>query len=228
MDINYGNQIAVRTSRGLFSSVVTIYEEGVIIKKGRKERKLHFSEIAGLVDSDDGGTVVPVVGGVIGAVVIGTAAGLISNAVDANRRNRRLRSITIMPVTPMGFLERAGISVPDTAGDELSEVYTEWAVKTKNINKENINSLQISFGDKLSIDNGAFVSKTRRGEERFEFERITELDIRADSIMFFGPNEKGKEKCLIDTKILRTYNLDLLFYIYGMIYGSEEEESPVS
>ena len=37
-------------AKGLHS-VVTIYEEGVVIKKGKKERQFHFSEIAGLVDS---------------------------------------------------------------------------------------------------------------------------------------------------------------------------------
>ena len=206
-------------------SVVTIYEEGVVIKKSKKEHSFHFSEIAGLVDAPGGGAVVPVAGGIIGAIAIGAVSALAANAADARRRNHRLRGLSLVPAKsdgkPVGNL---GISIVNTAGDELSEAYTQWLIKTKDINEENIRSLQISFGDQLSIDNGAFVLKNRRGEERFEFERFTDLDIREDSVMFFGLNDKGKNKCLIDTKIARTHNLDLLFYIWGMVYGNGEED----
>lgn len=206
-------------------SVVTIYEEGVVIVKGKKEHRFHFNEIAGLVDAPGGGTVVPVAGGIIGAIAIGAVSALAANAADAHRRNHRLRGLSLVPANPDGkAVGNLGISIVNTAGDELSEAYTQWLIKTKDINEENIRSLQISFGDQLSIDNGAFVLKNRRGEERFEFERFTDLDIREDSVMFFGLNDKGKNKCLIDTKIARTHNLDLLFYIWGMVFGGGEED----
>ena len=204
-------------------SVVTIYEEGVTIKKGKKEHSFHFSEIAGLVDAPGGGAVVPVAGGIIGAIAIGAVSAIAANAADSHRRNLRLRGLSLIPASPDGRIESSlGISVVDTAGDELSEVYTQWLIKTKDITEENIKTQQISFGNSLSLDSGAFVHKKRRGEERFEFDQLTDLDIREDSIMFFGPNEKGKNKCLIDTKIAATHNLDLLFYIWGLVYGSDE------
>ena len=210
-------------------SVVTIYEEGVVIVKGKKEHRFHFNEIAGLVDAPGGGTVVPVAGGIIGAIAIGAVSALAANAADAHRRNHRLRALSLIPANPDGRMDAIGISVVDTAGDELSEVYTQWLIKEKGINEENIKSLQIPFGDTLSLDNGAFVHKKRRGEERFEFEQLTDLDIREDSVMFFGLNEKGKNRCLIDTKIARTHNLDLLFYIWDMVFdGGEEDEGEES
>ena len=120
-----------------------------------------------------------------------------------------------------------GIGVTNTAGDELSQAYTDWLIKTKNINEENVRSLQIPFGDVLRVDNGALVLKNRRGEDRVEFERFTDINFSDDSVMFIGTDENGKTKCLIDAKIAYTYNLDLLFYIYGLACGEgdESEES---
>ena len=206
-------------------ATATIYEEGVVIKKGNKERGFHFSEIAGLVDKAGGQAVVPVAGGIIGAVVVGVASAVVSNAADAHRRTHRLRSVSIIPTEPRGRLESIwGVNVVNTAGDELSQVYTEWLIKTKNINEENIRNLELSFAldDLLRVDKGAFVSKNRRGENRFEFERFTDLE--ADEVVrFWGLDEKGKNKCLIDIKIEQVLNLDLLFYVYGLASDKKDE-----
>ena len=204
-------------------SVVTIYEEGVVIKRGKKVRQLHFSEITGLIDSPDAGLVVPVAGGIIGGIVIGAASALAANALDAHRSNNRLRSVYIIPANPTGRLDSMGISVVNTAGDELSQAYTEWLIKTKNITEENVRWLQIPFGEVLRVDNGAFVLENRRGEERFEFERFTDINFSEESVLFYGIDDNGKNKCLIDAKIAHTHNLDLLFYVYGLVCGGDED-----
>ena len=205
-------------------SVVTIYEEGVVITKGKKERQFHFNEITGLVDSPDAGLVVPVAGGIIGGIVIGAASALAANALDEHRSNNRLRGVSIIPANPAGRLESMGIGVANTAGDELSQAYTQWLIRTKNITEENVRSLQIPFGEVLRVDNGALVLEKRRGEERFEFERFTDISFSEDSVMFIGIDDNGKNKCLIDAKIAYTHNLDLLFYIFGLACGEDEDE----
>ena len=206
-------------------ATATIYEEGVVLRKGKNERGFHFSEIAGLIDQGGGSMVVPVAGGLIGAAVMGVASAIASNAVDAHRRTHRLRSVNIMPTEPKGTLESVlGIKVVNTAGDELSKVYTEWLVKTKNINEETVKSLELSFAldDLLRVDKGAFVSKNRRGENRFEFERLADLDVD-EVVRFWGLDEKGKNKCLIDIKTVQVLNLDLLFYVFDLSKGKSGE-----
>jgi hypothetical protein len=165
-------------------STVEIYEEGVIVKKRKGEHSFHFSEIAGLRDIYDGSSTYVVSGGVLGAVITGMAAGVAGSIADAHRSKNRIRSICIVPVAS-GSRE---VGVLNTAGDELSEVYTNWLVKQKSVTKENINSLVFSFGETLELNHGIFIHRRRNGEVQLALTDITNLEIRADSLMFFGQN----------------------------------------
>jgi len=191
---------------------VEIYEEGVIVKKGRKEHSFHFNQIAGLRDAatDSGGFFVA--GGLVGGIIAGAVSAVASNAIDANRRKHRIRSLSIVPNTE----ELKEVSVVNTGGGMLSDAYTEWHKREKTITKENIPSLQISFGDILELNQGMFIHKHRRGDVHLPLAEVTELDIRENSLMFFGLNEKGKTRSLIDINITKVLNLDLLYDIYTM------------
>jgi len=191
---------------------VEVYEEGVIVKKGRKEHPFHYSQISGLRDAgaDDGFFVFGAFG-LVGAAIAGAASAVASNAIDASRRRNRIRKLSIVPNTD----ELKEISVVNTGGDMLSEIYTGWLIREKSIVKESIPSLALSFGDVLEFNQGLFTHKHRRGDIHLPLAEITELEIRGDSLMFFGLNEKGKTKSLIDINVVEVLNIDLLFYVFN-------------
>jgi len=193
---------------------IVIYEEGVIVKKGRKEYKFHFNQIAGLRDSASGGGFT-VTGnfGIAGALIAGVASAVASNAIDAHVRKNRLRNLSIVPNTT----DLAEVNVVNTGGDELSQIYTEWLIKQKTISKENLGTTNLSFGDSLTLNNGSFIHRHRKGDVALALADISNLEIREDSVMFFAENEHGKTRCLIDIKITKILNIDLLFIIYDMV-----------
>ena len=151
-------------------SKVTIYEEGVVVKKDKREEGFHFSEIAGLVDmsvGENGGFVVPEVGGVIGAIAFGVISAVAGNVADARRRRYRKRDIGLV-VDKTGGKDIAGtylarenkrfIPVINTGGDELSEIYTTWLINHKSIIKETLKSLNLQFSSQLELVNGGIDS----------------------------------------------------------------------
>jgi hypothetical protein len=195
--------------------LVTIFEEGVVLKNGSKEHRFHFSEIAGLADAGSGGTYfIPLSGGLVGALVMGTAAAVAGAAADASRRRNRIRNITIMPVS--GGSSR--VPVVNTGGDELSQVYTQWLIKQKSVTKENLDSLVLSFGAELEFNAGMFIHKRKKGDESYAFSDITALksDSSSGILRFFGLNEKGKEKNLFNVSVNAAHNIDLLFYLFEL------------
>jgi len=199
---------------------VAIYETGVVVKKGRKEHPYHYNQISGLRDAqaDDGFFVFGGAFGLVGAAVAGAASAVASNAIGASRRRNRIRKLSIVPNT----LDLNEIGVVNTGGDVLSEVYTEWLKREKAITKESIPSLALSFGDVLELNQGMFTHKHRRGDVHLPLSEVTELDIRSDCLMFFGLNEKGKTKSLIDITITQVLNIDLLFDVYNMAKAQSE------
>ena len=202
---------------------VEIYEQGVVVARGSKEHKFHFSEIAGLRDApgDSGVFVVPMAGGLVGAIVAGAVAGVAGNMSDSRRRRHRLRSISIVT---KGDSPRE-IGVVNTGGDELSEVYTDWLIAQTPITKENVHNLTLSFGGILELNNGVFVHHRRRGDVQLALKDVTDLSAGEDSVMFYGLNEKGKSKCLIDVKVAHIVNIDLLFSILHIAAGDEAEQT---
>ncbi|MCL2569337.1 MAG: hypothetical protein FWE12_07945 [Oscillospiraceae bacterium] len=196
---------------------VTIYEEGVVVQSGGKEHRFHFSEIAGLRDTASGGGTIIVPGGlgVLGALAVGAASAIASSAVDARRQRNRIRSVSIVPI-PRGEKSQSEISVVNTGGDALSEVFTEWLVDQKSITEDRIPTLHLSFGDSLKLVDGVLIHTHRRGETRLALQDVTQMDTDDGSLRFFGPNEKGTEKCLISIDFRSVWNLDLLFYLYEL------------
>jgi hypothetical protein len=99
---------------------VVIYEEGVAVDKSGNEQRFHFSEITGLRDYAERGQriFVPTGLGLAGAVVVGAAQVIAGNALDANKRKHRIRSIAIVLPHDIG---KRGIPVANTGGDELSQ-----------------------------------------------------------------------------------------------------------
>jgi len=191
---------------------VAIHEEGVIVKKGKKTHKYHYNDIAGMQDQAGDATTVLVGGGIAGAIGAGIAAGVRGAVKGAMDRKNRNRPITIVTKS----VSQPGVSVLKSAGDILSEVFTDWYMRNNGIAKETVESMELSFGDKLKLVNGEFVHSRRRGEVNLPLTGVTNLQIVEGSVMFYGLNEKGKDRCLIDINIIHLLNIDLLFRIVEM------------
>jgi len=191
---------------------VAIHEEGVIVKKGKNTHQYHFNQIAGLQDQAGDATTVLVGGGIAGAIGAGIAAGVrgaVKSAVDRKNRNRPVTIVTKSVDLP-------GVSVLKAAGDILSEVFTEWYIKNYGITSETIKTMELSFGDRLKLKEGAFVYSRRKGDVTLPLTGVTNLQIVENSLMFYGLNEKGKDRCLIDINIIHVLNIDLIFKIVEM------------
>ena len=196
-------------------SEVIVYDEGVVVKKGGKEHQFHFNEIAGLRDFPSASTLIAAGAyGVAGAIITGVVSAAAGNTDDAKRRKHRIRNISIVP----NDIYLGEVSVANTGGNELSLNYTEWLIKQKSITKENINSLTLSFGDHLELNQGTLIYKHRRGDISLALTDITDLNVgEHHNLSFFGLNDKGEIKCLIDIRIVQIMNIDLLFSIYNMM-----------
>jgi len=206
--------VALWIVSGRIQSEVAVHEEGVIVKKNKKEHRFHFSEIKGLIDNpDDASMLIFHGGGVADAVAAGIAAGVASVRANARARKSKARPMIIVANTE----EKLEVSVLKAAGETLSQRYTQWLIKNKPVTKDNVYSLVLSFGDNLELNQGTFIHAHRRGDVHLPIQDVTSLETRENSLMFFAANEKGKNKCLIDIKITQVLNIDLLFEIFGMI-----------
>jgi len=201
---------------------VTIYDEGVIVKGSKGTHKLHFSEIAGLRDANTSGGNIFIGGGlgVIGAIVVGAAQAAGHAAADASRRRNRIRDLAIVPKTTGA----KPISVVNTGGDELSQIYTEWLIKQHSITAGNINSLNLSFGEDLNLRDGIFTHKHRKGDEALALADISTINFNEGSLDFFALNDKGKERRVIHIRLVDVLNVDLLFTIYEMQANGGDHE----
>jgi len=194
---------------------VAIYEEGVVVTKGKKVLPYHYNQIIGLDDTSIGGMVF-MSGGLIGAVVTGAVTAIASKAIGAIDRNYRIRSIDIIP-TPDSQLKKVG--VVSTGGDILSHIYSEWVIKQKGITAENINSQELHFGD-LSLKDGVFTHKRFRGDEVYaRLDDVTGMDIEEDNLRLLGENQVGKQVALIKIGTSFVVNVDLLVYVVNLQYG---------
>ncbi|MCL2854149.1 MAG: hypothetical protein FWE21_00860 [Defluviitaleaceae bacterium] len=193
---------------------VAIHQQGVMVKAKGKEHSLHFSQIRGLQDVPGSGGVFIVPGGfgIAGAIVAGVASAVASGAADAHRRNNRLRSINIIPAG-----SGAAISVVNTAGDHLSEIYTAWLIKEKGITKANLPNLTIPFGDELVLERGTLVHKHRKGDIRLPIGDVTNINTDDGTMSFFAINEKGRDGAAINISIQNVINVDLLFGVFDII-----------
>jgi len=198
---------------------VAIYEEGVVVTKGKKILPFHYNQIAGIYDDSAGGMIV-MGGGLVGMVVSGVVSAVASKAIDAIDREFRIRSVDIVP-WPDSQLKRTG--VVSTGGDILSHVYTEWVIKQKSITKENIESQELHFGDSLKFKNGIFTHERFRGDEvHARLDDVVGVDIQDDKLRLLGTNEAGRQTALISIFSSLALNLDLLLYVVDFLQNSEK------
>ncbi|MCL2528043.1 MAG: hypothetical protein FWE42_06425 [Defluviitaleaceae bacterium] len=199
-------------------SAVAIYEEGVVVTKGKKLLPYHYNQILGLDDTSVGGMVF-MSGGLIGAVVTGAVTAVASKAIGAIDRNYRIRAIDIIP-TPDSQLKKVG--VVNTGGDILSHVYSEWVIKQKGITAENANAQELHFGD-LSLKDGVFTHKRLRGDEvHARLDDVMGMDIEEDHLRLLGENQVGKQVALIKINTSFVVNMDLLVYVVNLQYGTSD------
>jgi len=197
---------------------VAIYEEGVVVTKGKKVLPYHYNQIIGLSDTSIGGMVF-MSGGLIGAVVTGAVTAIASKAIGAIDRNYRIRDIDIIP-TPDSQLKKVG--VVSTGGDILSHVYSQWIIKQKGITTENVNSQELHFGD-LSLKGGVFTHKRLRGDEVYaRLDDVTAMDIEEDNLRLLGKNQVGKQVALIKIGTSFVVNVDLLVYVVHLNQGTND------
>lgn len=210
--MDFGKEISNHEKKSfLIKQRVTVYEAGVEIVQGKQVHKLHFSEIEGLEDTGDATTLVPVGGGVAGAVVAGLVTAVLDAKSDHSRRKNRLRDISIHPKNGKR------IDVVETAGDALSEAYTIWMINTNEISASTLRSLRLPFGERLELEFGVLHELNRRGDRKRSVDltnlRSIQVDSNAPVLHLGGINEKGKERGLIALELKHLANLDLLYYI---------------
>jgi hypothetical protein len=194
-------------------SKVVLYETGVEVQSGRRLHRLHFNEIDGLrevpLDTVSGG----VVGGVVELVVTEVALGIANALIKGHHKKQKRRTLKIIPNNGKE------INVIDTAGEELSGLYTAWLIKEKEITVENLMFARLSFGQHLEFDRGSFVHKQKRNDRSMLPSEITRIEIANEEyqwLSFFGLNEKRKEKQLMLVRLDKIVNLDLLLYICSL------------
>ena len=177
----------------------TVYEQGVIIERKKEINKFHFNQIKGLKDrgqKDSSAAAIGVAFGVIGGLI----AGLMSGS-----KKSQLREISVMDNSSKLF------NVADAASEDLSQAYTNWLVKEKNITQQNINDIQLSFGDNLELKNGTFILKHKRNDKNIKLADITRFEtLDNNNFSIFGLNEKNKEKAIIQINVQNLLNMDLI------------------
>lgn len=189
----------------------TIYEAGVVVKNGGKVKAFHFNELAGIRDTVTASSVhgLGAVGGLVGGLI---GAG-IDVAREKNIATNQLHSVNVVP------MKGQEVPVVNTAGEELVAVYTAWLVKEKEIKKEILNDFVISFGDLLELNRGMFILKHRRGDKTLALKDVVKVSVNHDaqSVSLWGLNEKGKERPMIDVKLSKVLNVNLIHYLVKLV-----------
>lgn len=176
---------------------VTLYEQGIIIQRGTNTNKFHFSEIKGILESSKAkysDTAILVGFGLLG--------GLLSSLTS--RKGGDNREVLILDNN------NKKIKLADAPGQEISDIYTNWIVAEKNITRENISNLKLSFGDSLELSNGTFIHNRIRSNVELKLGDITKFESDQKIFSIFALNEKGKEKSLIKIDITDLLNVDLV------------------
>jgi len=189
-----------------------IYEEGVFVANGDNEHYLHFGDIVGLSDEPGGGMTIR--GGLVQVLVasaVVTAAGKIA---DAHNRKHRIRPINIWAKIDG---ELKSLSVIKSAGDVLSQLYTEWLIAQKSISAENLHSLTLPFAEKLELNQGTF-NFTDASGNKATLNLADMADISWDEQNFHlrTADEYGEPESVIKLPIGELYNFDLLLYIHDL------------
>ena len=81
----------------------------------------------------------------------------IKSAAKKNHTFRRRHKVNNVRVVRANHSD---IRVRNVGGDELSEAYAKWLMKQKSITIENIESLELSFGDSVVLKNGVLKYKS--------------------------------------------------------------------
>ncbi|MCL2637840.1 MAG: hypothetical protein FWD48_05650 [Oscillospiraceae bacterium] len=209
-------------SKMLYQQVI-IFEEGVVVKERKKVHSFHFNEIAGLRENtyDNMNTAAGIgsAGGAVGGLIIGTVFSIMNSASDKSKKKHKLRSLFIVP---SGYKAKP-VGVVNTGGNELSRVYTGWLIRKNGVNKENLNSLSLSFGQKLELSGGAFIHKKRNKEVKIPFSKNVNIDTKSSAnygvFTLVETDEKGKARSSVALDAAKVFNIDLLNYIFYLIHS---------
>jgi len=190
-----------------------IYEEGVFVANGKKEYNLHFSEIVGI--SDEAATDVTVSGGLVQVLVASAVVAAAGKIADAHNRKHRIRPINIWANID-GNLQ--SLPVVKTAGDVLSQLYTEWLIEKKPITADNLDMISLPFAKNLELDRGVFTLTHvyGGGETKLSLEDFAEIKYEGNNVQLCATDRMGRTKSEIELSIDTIYNLDLLHYIHGL------------
>lgn len=191
-------------------SYATIFEEGITVRRGKNEQTVHFNDILGIRDIPKEDSFFIFNFGLIGAIIAGAALGASRAIRDAANARHRILKVRIV------LKDSSEVKVVDTAGDELSDIYTKWLIKQLNIIAENVSTQVITFGDSFKLESGTFINTRRRGEDLLPLEEVTEVNLSGNDFSFFALNEKGKERKRFSIKVSETLNIELLVNICVM------------
>ena len=208
-------------------AVVTIFEQGVIVKRRKRTHSFHFSEIRGLRDTTSGDSSgYFFAGGLVGALVMTVAEGLASGFGNRDwySNNRR-----VIKIVPNGGTPKDEVKVMKIASTILSQAYTQWLIAVHNITHENIGNLVLDFGDQVEYNNGSIIHKHRkRGNIIHRILDVNSVDFSGEAIQFFAYNEKGKNKAFISLNLPEFLNVDLMFFVYDLAKTPVAPVAPVA
>jgi len=183
---------------------VNVFEDGFTFEKGNNVDKIPFGDIKGIIDTD-----------VIEDSIIGRATHHFTTKRNA-QKGVFLRGVTVQTK------DSRKIGIVNTAGHALYEAFLAYTFK--NITKDDLQSLDISFGDDLSFKDGHFVLDTKKHQKQVHHSQITNVDFDDDvNTTLFAVGEDGQDKAVIHALIHPIMNVDLMLYIIEN-FGSEKGE----
>jgi len=132
---------------------------GTRIRHQRAYRKTRivFSDIVGLTDEAADGIFLS--GSLAGVVVASIAVAAAGKIADAHNRKHRIRAMNVKTRVDDKLVS---LSVLKSTGDVLSQLYTEWLIARTPVTAENLHSLELSFGENLTLKQGMFTYEQRR------------------------------------------------------------------
>ena len=200
---------------------LTIYEEGVVFGRPGKLNEIHFNDFVGLRDNTSAAGSVLISGnfGMVGGLVAGLVSAGVGAAKDRHTKKYRIRNMSLL--VKKNDMAASGTSqwfeLLNTGTDELSEVYTNWLIKTNNVTKENLRSLSFELGE-LEYERGIFVHRRKRGDRSADLSEIRDLKFTEQGeLRFIGETERVMSHrnplAIAGTRVL---NIDLIAYIVAL------------
>jgi len=120
------------------------------------------------------------------------------------------------------------IYVLDAMADPLSKEYAKWLIKEYNVSADNLEMLNLSFGNALKLENGMLIKGSKeiclRNVSKVEIKtkRVTKGDPRFENPVFaldvfsLDENQRKKERANLEVHWDGIENVDLLFHILGI------------